>query len=102
MCKIMHILVSVIMVDMKVKRHECGLLLALIVFSNVAFAAGLLVPQCGITLGEVQPGEAIEKMVVVSNDAERAIAVSRVKACCGGGAELPLKMEAGRTVGEIL
>ena len=41
-----------------------------------------------IVLGEVQPGEAIEKTVVVSNDAERAIAVSRVKACCGGEAEV--------------
>ena len=41
-----------------------------------------------IVLGEVQSGEAIEKTVVVSNDAERAIAVSRVKACCGGEAEV--------------
>lgn len=52
-----------------------------VVTSCSAFAAGLLVPQCGITLGEVQPGETIEKMVVVSNDAERVISVSRVKAC---------------------
>ena len=57
-------------------------------FACGAFAAGLVVPQGGISLGEVQPGEAIEKMVVISNDAERAITVSRVKACCGGEAEL--------------
>ena len=67
-----------------------------------AFAAGLMVPPGGIVLGELQPGEAIEKTIVISNDTERAIAVSRVKACCGGDAELPLKIEAGRTVGEGL
>lgn len=72
-----------------------------VVTSFGAIAAGLVVPQGGIALGEVQPGEAIEKTVVISNDAERAIAVSRVKACCGGDAELPLKIEAGRTVGEV-
>ena len=55
-----------------------------------------------IVLGEVQLGEAIAKTVVISNDGERVIAVSRVKACCGGETELPLKMEAGRTVGEVL
>ena len=44
-----------------------------------AFAAGLVVPQGGIALGEDQPGEAIEKTVVISNDAERAIAVSFAK-----------------------
>ena len=54
-----------------------------------------------IVLGEVQPGEAVAAEVVVSNDAERVISVSRVKACCGGDAELPLKIEAGRTVGEV-
>ena len=63
-------------------------LLVAMAFVRGAFAAGLVVPQCGITLGEVQPGDAIEKTVVVSNDAERAISVSRVKACCGGEAEL--------------
>ena len=67
-----------------------------------AFAAGLVVSPGGITLGEVQPGEAVVAEVVVSNDAERVISVSRVKACCGGDAELPLKIEAGRTVGEVL
>lgn len=61
-----------------------------------------MVPPGGIVLGEVQPGEAIEKTVVIGNDGERTIAVSRVKACCGGDAELPLKIEAGRTVGEVL
>ena len=66
------------------------LVIVAVVTSCSAFAAGLVVPQGGISLGEVQPGEAIEKMVVVSNDAERAIAVSRVKACCGGEAELVL------------
>ncbi len=60
-------------------------------------------PQDGIALGEVQPGEAIEKTVVISNDAERAITVSRVKACCGGEAELvpmtvPAKGEAKLTL----
>ena len=34
----------------------------------------------------MQPGEAIAKTVVISNDAERTIAVSRVRACCGGEA----------------
>lgn len=53
-----------------------------------AFAAGLVVPQGGISLGEVQPGEAVAAEVVVSNDAERTIAVSRVKACCGGEATM--------------
>ena len=48
-------------------------------FSRGVFAAGLVVPQGGIALGEVQPGEAIEKTVVISNDAERAIAVSFAK-----------------------
>ena len=67
------------------------------------FAAGLVVPQGGIVLGEVQPGEAIEKTVVIGNDAERTIAVSRVKACCGGEAELvpmsvPAKGEAKLTL----
>ena len=76
-------------------------LLVVMAFSHGAFAAGLVVPQGGIALGEVQPGEAIEKAVVIGNDAERAIAVSRVKACCGGEAKLTLKMEAGRTVGEV-
>ena len=73
------------------------------VFASVAFAAGLVVPQGGIALGEVQPGEAIEKTVVISNDDERTIAVSRVKACCGGEAELvpmtvPAKGEAKLTL----
>ena len=53
-----------------------------------AFAAGLVVPPGGIALGEVQPGEAVAAEVVVSNDAERVISVSRVKACCGGEAGL--------------
>ena len=57
-------------------------------FARGAFAAGLIVQQDGIALGEVQPGETIEKAVVISNDGERAIAVSRVKACCGGEAEI--------------
>ena len=78
-----------------------GFLLLVLAFASGAFAAGLVVPPGGIALGEVQPGEAVAAEVVVSNDAERAIAVSRVKACCGGDAELPLKIEAGRTVGEV-
>ncbi len=57
-------------------------------FACSVLAAGLVVPQDGIALGEVQPGEAVEAEVVVSNDAERTIAVSRVKACCGGEAGL--------------
>lgn len=64
-------------------RWLCCYFLAM-AFVRGAFAAGLVVPQGGITLGEVQPGEAIEKTVVIGNDAEPAIAVSRVKACCGG------------------
>lgn len=81
--------------------HWASFLVVVMIIARGSFAAGLVVPQGGIALGEVQPGEAIEKTVVISNDAERAIAVSRVKACCGGGAELPLKMKAGRTVGEV-
>ena len=78
-------------------------LFAVIAFARGAFAAGLVVSPGGIALGEVQPGEAIEKTVVVSNDAERAIAGSRVKACCGGEAELvpmsvPAKGEAKLTL----
>lgn len=49
-----------------------------IAFVRSVFAAGLMLTSGGIALGEVQPGEAIEKTVVISNDAERAIAVSRV------------------------
>ena len=45
-------------------------------------------PQGGILLGDVEPGEAVTATVVVSNAAERTISVSRVKACCGGEAEL--------------
>ena len=56
------------------------------IIARGSFAAGLVVPQGGIALGEVQPGEAVAAEVVISNDAERAIAVSRVKACCGGEA----------------
>ena len=68
-----------------------------------AFAAGLVVPPGGIALGEVRPGEAVAAEVVVSNDAERAISVSRVKACCGGEAEIvpmsvPAKGEAKLTL----
>ena len=63
-------------------------LLLVLAFASGAFAAGLIVQQDGIALGEVQPGETIEKAVVISNDGERAIAVSRVKACCGGEAEI--------------
>ena len=83
-------------------RCFCSLVV-IIAFPLAAFAAGLVVPQGGIALGEVQPGEAIEKTVVISNDTERAIAVSRVKACCGGEAELvpmsvPAKGEAKLTL----
>ena len=79
------------------------LLVATMLFSRVAFAAGLVVPQGGIALGEVQPGEAVAAEVVVSNDAERVISVSRVKACCGGEAEMdpmsvPAKGEAKLTL----
>ena len=56
-------------------------LFAVIAFARGAFAAGLVVPQGGIALGEVRPGEAIVRSVVISNDAERTITVSRVKAC---------------------
>ena len=56
------------------------------VLTHPAFAAGLVVPHGGIALGEVRPGEAVVAEAVVSNDAERAISVSRVKACCGGEA----------------
>ena len=48
-------------------------------FACGAFAAGLLVPPGGIALGEVQPGEAIEKTIVIGNDGERVIAVSFAK-----------------------
>ena len=65
-----------------------GFLLLVLTFASGAFAAELVVPQDGIALGEVQPGAAVAAEVVVSNDAERAISVSRVKACCGGEAEL--------------
>lgn len=56
-----------------------------------------------VALGEVQPGEAIVRSVVISNDAERAISVSRMKACCGGDAEIvpmsvPAKGEAKLTL----
>ena len=78
-------------------------ILVVAMFVRGAFAAGLVVPQGGITLGEVQPGEAIEKTVVIGNDAERAITVSRVKACCGGEAtvdpmSVPAKGEAKLTL----
>ena len=74
-----------------------------VVTSYGAFAAGLVVSPGGIALGEEQPGEAIEKTVVVSNDAERVISVSRVKACCGGEATMepmtvPAKGEAKLTL----
>ena len=62
--------------------------IAAVFFAHTVFAAGLVVLPGGIVLGEVQPGEAIAAEVVVSNDAERAISVSRVKACCGGEAEI--------------
>ena len=52
-----------------------------IAFIRGDFAAGLVATQDGITLGEVQPGEAIEKTIVISNDAEWTIAVTRVKTC---------------------
>ena len=79
------------------------LFLALIVIYCGVFAAGLVVPPGGIALGEVQPGAAVAAEVVVSNDAERTISVSRVKACCGGVAELvpmsvPAKGEAKLTL----
>ena len=51
-------------------RRFC-LLVVVSVFVRGAFAAGLAVPQGGIALGEVQPGEAVDKTVVISNDAER-------------------------------
>ena len=57
------------------------LVIVAVVTSCSAFAAGLVVPPGGISPGEVQPGEAIEKTVVIGNDGERVIAVSRVKAC---------------------
>ena len=47
------------------------MLVVVSVFVRGAFAAGLAVPQGGIALGEVQPGEAVDKTVVISNDAER-------------------------------
>ena len=79
------------------------LVIVAVVTSCGAFAAGLVVPPGGIALGEVQPGEAVEAEVVVSNDAERAIAMSRVKACCGGEATMepmsvPAKGEAKLTL----
>ena len=78
-------------------------ILVVAMFVRGAFAVGLAVPSGGIALGEVQPGEAIEKTVVISNDAERAIAMSRVKACCGGEATMepmsvPAKGEAKLTL----
>ena len=78
-------------------------LLVVMAFSHGAFAAGLVVPEARIALGEVQPGEAVAAEVVISNDAERVISVSRVKACCGGEAELvpmavPAKGEAKLTL----
>ena len=78
-------------------------LLVVMTFARGVFAAGLAVPSGGLALGEVQPGEAVAAEVVVSNDAERAISVSRVKACYGGEAELepmsvPAKGEAKLTL----
>ena len=78
-------------------------LLVVMAFSHGAFAAGLVVPSGGIALGELQPGEAVAAEVVISNDAERTITVSRVKVCCGGEAELvpmsvPAKGEAKLTL----
>ena len=64
------------------------LLVLVMMYFHIAFAAGLVVPQDGIALGEVQPGEAVAAEVVISNDAERTISVSRVKACCGGEATM--------------
>ena len=85
------------------KQCLYALLVAAVIFHDSAFAAGLVVPPGGIALGEVQPGEAVAAEVVVSNDAERAISVSRVKACCGGVVELvpmavPAKGEAKLTL----
>ena len=78
-------------------------LFVVVAFVRGAFAAGLVVPQDGIALGEVQPGEAVAAEVVVSNDAGRVISVSRVKACCGGEATMepmsvPAKGEAKLTL----
>lgn len=83
-------------------RWFCLLIVAFAVARGI-FAAGLVVSPGGIALGEVQPGEAVVAEVVVSNDAERAIAVSRVKACCGGEAtvdpmSVPAKGEAKLTL----
>ena len=83
-------------------RWVCSLFVSMVLVPG-AFAAGLAVPEGSIALGEVQPGEAVAAEVVVSNDAERAISVSRVKACCGGEAELvpmavPAKGEAKLTL----
>ena len=55
------------------------LLVLVMMYFHIAFAAGLVVPQDGIALGEVQPGEAVAAEVVISNDAERTIAVSFAK-----------------------
>ena len=38
------------------------------VFARGAIAVGLAVPSGGIALGEVRPGEAIEKTIVIGND----------------------------------
>ena len=83
--------------------HWASFLVVVMTIVHSVFAAGLVVPSGGIALGEVQPGEAIAKTVVIGNDAERTIAVSRVKACCGGEAELvpmsvPAKGEAKLTL----
>lgn len=71
----------------RMMRWFSSILLSTVLLRGV-FAAGLVAPQGGIALGEVQPGEAVAAEVVVSNDAERVISVSRVKTCCGGEAEL--------------
>lgn len=53
------------------------------VFSLLAaFAMGPMVPQDGIALGKVQPDEAVAAEGMVSNNAGRAISLSRAKVCC--------------------
>ena len=43
---------------------------------------GSVVPQDGIAFGKAQPDKAVAAEGMVSNDAERAISLSRAKACC--------------------
>lgn len=85
------------------KRKVVFICLCCSPFISALSATRLTISPEGVAFGEIAAGEAASKSVELRNASPSPVAVSQVKGCCGGEAELmpmsvPAKVEAKLTL----